>query len=82
MNRKQKCDMDARIIATAQLMVVLDATVVPNTRPPNQRSNEQSDVHLEQRPRHSSAVACTVTTPCQLHAAQKSQFGVTTTVTK
>ena len=30
----------------------------------------------------SSAVACTVTTPCQLHAAQKSQFGVTTTVTK
>jgi hypothetical protein len=23
-----------------------------------------------------------VTTPCQLHAAQKSQFGVTTTVTK
>ena len=30
----------------------------------------------------SSAVACAVTTPCQLHAAQKSQFGVTTTVTK
>jgi len=30
----------------------------------------------------SSAVACTVTTPCQLHAAQKSQFGVATTVTK
>jgi hypothetical protein len=28
------------------------------------------------------AVACTVTTPRQLHAAQKSQFGVTTTVTK
>ena len=30
----------------------------------------------------SSAVACTVNTPCQLHAAQKTQFGVTTTVTK
>ena len=38
------------VIATAQLIVVLDATIVPNTRPPNQRNSEQSDVHLEQRP--------------------------------
>ena len=28
-----------------------------NTRPPNQKSNEQSDVHLEQRPRHPSCCA-------------------------
>ena len=34
------------VIAAARLMAALDATIVPSTRPPSQRSNEQSGVHL------------------------------------
>ncbi len=47
-------------------MVVLDATIVPSTPPPNQRSSEQSHVHLEQRPPHPA--------PCARHRRARSPW--------